>query len=203
MAADRVVLFPVVASGCVGVIVNSASLMKVAEECGQAGWRRMKMIMMDSCLWETRGNETTKFSSLLFSEGLKPYSLPMLAYPVFVGLNLFTSETKICVFFRPAVIPDINRGAVVHPPSHWFAKMDVLWSPSSSQTWHLSWFQRQIVTASLSSEKCVKTESDCVKATTFNWQRVFQTDWWNLHACGGFFSTSTEFDCDMFPKRSY
>lgn len=37
MAADRVVLFPVVALGCVGVMVNSASLMIVAEECGQAG----------------------------------------------------------------------------------------------------------------------------------------------------------------------
>lgn len=138
---------------------------------------------MDRCLREQRGNETSKFSSLLLSAGLTGTCSQISRLSTNKPVHVTRQRSAIC--YCPLVIPDVNSGGSISPSlplilkwafSDVGAVQALLRPPLSSQTsrcfyvrldFSVEWSQHRLVFV-LSFETCVRTEYECVEAMTFN-----------------------------------
>lgn len=68
---------------------------------------------MDRCLREQRGNETSKFSSLLLSAGLTGTCSQISRLSTNKPVHVTGQISAIC--YCPLVIPDVNRGGSISP----------------------------------------------------------------------------------------
>lgn len=131
---------------------------------------------MDRCLREQRGNETSKFSSLLLSAGLTGTCSQISRLSTNKPVHVTGQRSAICYCPRGGSISPSLPLILKWAFSDVGAVQALLRPPLSSQTprcfyvrldFSVEWSQHRLVFV-LSFETCVRTEYECVEAMTFN-----------------------------------